>query len=148
MPYLNLVADHIQFSSKCHPNSKNMSNESNLLFSKDHVWIKEHEKNKFYLGISNFAQETLGDIVFVDVKNGIEVSKNNALGVIESVKTASDIVCPEDGVIISINDNLSSNPELINEKPHETWICEIEFSEEVVPKNYLNLEDYEDLVKI
>jgi len=125
-----------------------MSNESNLLFSKDHVWIKEHEKNKFYLGISNFAQETLGDIVFVDVKNGIEVSKNNALGVIESVKTASDIVCPEDGVIISINDDLSSNPELINEKPHETWICEIEFSEEVVPKNYLNLEDYEDLVKI
>ena len=125
-----------------------MSNESNLLFSKDHVWIKEHEKNKFYLGISNFAQETLGDIVFVDVKNGIEISKNNALGVIESVKTASDIVCPEDGVIISINDDLSSNPELINEKPHETWICEIEFSEEVVPKNYLNLEDYEDLVKI
>ena len=124
-----------------------MSNESNLLFSKDHVWIKEHEKNKFYIGISNFAQETLGDIVFVDVKNGIEVSKNNALGVIESVKTASDIVCPEDGVIVSINDNLTSNPELINEKPHETWICEIEFSREVMPKDYLSLEDYEDLVK-
>jgi len=105
------------------------------------------KKNKFYLGISNFAQETLGDIVFVDVKNGIEVSKNNALGVIESVKTASDIVCPEDGVIVSINDNLTSNPELINEKPHETWICEIEFSREVMPKDYLSLEDYEDLVK-
>jgi glycine cleavage system H protein len=129
------------------PNSKIMSNASNLLFTKEHVWIKEHEKNKFYLGISNFAQETLGDIVFVDVKNGIEVSKNNALGVIESVKTASDIVCPEDGVIVSINDNLTSNPELINEKPHETWICEIEFSREVMPKDYLSLEDYEDLVK-
>ena len=124
-----------------------MSNATNLLFTKEHVWIKEYEKNKFYLGISNFAQETLGDIVFVDVKNGIEVYKNNALGVIESVKTASDIICPEDGVIISINDNLSSNPELINDKPHETWICEIEFSEEVIPKNYLNLTEYEDLVK-
>jgi len=90
----------------------------------------------------------LGDIVFVDVKNGIKVSKNNALGVIESVKTASDIVCPQDGVIISINENLTSNPELINEKPLETWICEIEFSEEIVPKNYLSLEDYEALVKI
>ena len=129
------------------PNSKIMSNASNLLFTKEHVWIKEHEKNKFYLGISNFAQETLGDIVFVDVKNGIEVSKNNALGVIESVKTASDIVCPQDGVIISTNDNLSSSPELINEKPHETWICEIEFSRKVMPKDYLSLEDYEDLVK-
>ena len=125
-----------------------MNNALNLLFTKEHVWIKEHEKNKFYLGISDFAQETLGDIVFVDVKNGIKVSKNNALGVIESVKTASDIVCPQDGVIISTNDNLSSNPELINEKPHETWICEIEFSEEIVPKNYLSLEDYEALVKI
>ena len=124
-----------------------MSNASNLLFTKEHVWIKENEKNKFYLGISNFAQETLGDIVFVDVKNGIKACKNNALGVIESVKTASDIVCPQDGVIVSINDNLINKPELINEKPHETWICEIEFSEEVVPKNYLNLEDYEDLVK-
>jgi glycine cleavage system H protein len=129
------------------PNSKNMSNTSNLLFTKDHVWIKEHEKNKFFLGISNFAQETLGDIVFVDVKNGIDVYKNNPLGVIESVKTASDIICPEDGIIISINDNLSSSPELINEKPHETWICEIEFSHEVMPLNYLSLEDYEDLVK-
>ena len=124
-----------------------MSNASSLLFTKEHVWIKEHEKNKFYLGISNFAQETLGDIVFVDVKNGIEVYKNNTLGVIESVKTASDIVCPEDGVIVSINDNLTSNPELINEKPHETWICEIKFSREVMPKDYLSLEDYEDLVK-
>ena len=125
-----------------------MSNTSNLLFTKEHVWIKEHEKNKYYLGVSNFAQETLGDIVFVDVKNGIEVFKNNALGVIESVKTASDIVCPQDGVIISINDNLSGSPELINEKPHETWICEIEFSEEVASKNYLSLAEYEDLVKI
>ena len=124
-----------------------MSNTSNLLFTKEHVWIKEHEKNKYYLGVSNFAQETLGDIVFVDVKNDTEVSKNNALGVIESVKTASDIVCPQDGVIVSINDNLTSNPELINEKPHETWICEIEFSREVMPKDYLSLEDYEDLVK-
>jgi len=124
-----------------------MNNASNLLFTKEHVWIKEHEKNKFYLGITNFAQEILGDIVFVDVKNGIEVSKNNALGVIESVKTASDIVCPEDGVIVSINDNLTNSPELINEKPHETWICEIEFSREVMPKDYLSLEDYEDLVK-
>ena len=129
------------------PNSKNMSITSNLLFTKEHVWIKEHEKNKYYLGVSNFAQETLGDIVFIDVKNDTEVSKNNALGVIESVKTASDIVCPQDGVIISINDNLSSNPELINGKPHETWICEIEFSREVMPKDYLSIEDYEDLVK-
>lgn len=129
------------------PNSKNMSNTSNLLFTKEHVWIKEHEKNKYYLGVSNFAQETLGDIVFVDVKNDTEVSKNNALGVIESVKTASDIVCPQDGVIISINDNLSSSPELINEKPHETWICEIEFTNEVMPKDYLSLAEYEDLVK-
>ena len=112
------------------------------------IEIGINEKNKFYLGISNFAQETLGDIVFVDVKNGIEVSKNNALGVIESVKTASDIVCPQDGVIISINENLTSSPELINEKPHETWICEIEFTNEVMPKDYLSLEDYEDLVKI
>ena len=124
-----------------------MSNTSNLLFTKEHVWIKEHEKNKYYLGVSNFAQETLGDIVFIDVKNDTEVSKNNALGVIESVKTASDIICPQDGIIISINDNLTSNPELINEKPHETWICEIEFSEEVASKNYLSLAEYEDLVK-
>jgi len=124
-----------------------MSNTSNLLFTKEHVWIKEHEKNKYYLGVSNFAQETLGDIVFIDVKNDTEVSKNNALGVIDSVKTASDIICPQDGVIISINDNLTSNPELINEKPHETWICEIEFSEEVASKNYLSLAEYEDLVK-
>jgi glycine cleavage system H protein len=130
------------------PNSKIMNNASNLLFTKEHVWIKEHEKNKFYLGISDFAQETLGDIVFVDVKNGIKVSKNNALGVIESVKTASDIVCPQDGVIISTNDNLSSSPELIHEKPHDPWICELEFTHEVMPKDYLRIEDYEALVKI
>ena len=96
-----------------------------LFYTKDHVWLKYIDDHRCHLGITYFAQDLLGDIVFIDIKSHEKIFTNQPMGIIESVKTASDIIAPIDGEILNINQDLTKAPELINDKPHETWICEI-----------------------
>ena len=113
-----------------------------LFYTKEHVWLKYIDDNKYQLGITNFAQDLLGDIVFIDIKSNEKIFSNQPMGIIESVKTASDIIAPVDGQILRINQDLTKTPELINDKPHETWICEILINDIFNGDSFLRKEDY------
>jgi glycine cleavage system H protein len=94
-------------------------------YTKDHEWVKK-DAEQTKVGITKYAIESLGDIVFVELPDiGSSVKKGDAVATIESVKAASDIYSPVDGEIVAVNDVLDSAPETINEKGEETWIFAI-----------------------
>ena len=80
-----------------------MNYSDNFFYTKEHVWLKFLSDNKYQIGITNFAQDLLGDIVFIDIKPSEIILENQSMGVIESVKTASDFISPADGKILNIN---------------------------------------------
>jgi len=107
----------------------------NLRYTQDHEWITK-EGPEIKIGITDFAQSELGDIVFIEVETiGDELNAEDVFGTIEAVKTVSDLFIPIDGTIIEFNDKLSSSPELVNEDPYgEGWIVKIK------PKNIADIE--------
>ncbi len=116
-----------------------MSTKS-LKFSQEHEWVRT-EGVTAYIGISDFAQQALGDIVFVDLpKTGAKISAGKVFAAVESVKAVSDIFAPISGKIIEVNEALNDAPELINEDPYENWIVMVEMEE---PSELLNLMDSE-----
>ena len=101
-----------------------------LKYSSDHEWIRV-EGNNAYIGITDFAQDQLGDIVYVDIsaQEGDEVASGEAFGSVEAVKTVSDLFMPVSGKLVEINEELNSAPEKINSDPYgEGWIIKIELS--------------------
>ena len=118
-----------------------------LKYTKDHEWIRL-EGAEAYIGITEFAQGELGDIVYVDITTaGQEVAQEEVFGTIEAVKTVSDLFIPVTGTILEVNPALDSQPELVNTDPYgEGWIVKIS------PKNVkdidglLSAEDYKSLV--
>ena len=97
-----------------------------MKFSDTHQWVSPHDEDVAYIGISDYAQESLGDIVYIDTPSiGAKFKAGEQCGTIESVKTASDLFMPIDGEVIEINGLLSEQPELINDKPYETWIFKV-----------------------
>jgi glycine cleavage system H protein len=98
-------------------------------YTKTHEWITVDGKTAT-VGITDFAQAQLGDVVFLDLpKPGRKLSRGEAFGVIESVKAASDLYAPVTGTVAAVNDKLSSNPELVNSDPYgEGWIMKVELS--------------------
>jgi len=119
----------------------------NLFYTKEHIWLKPNQKNEYFLGITNFAQDLLGDIVYVDLTLGNKFNINSSIGTIESVKTASDIIAPSKGKIILINPDILSSPEKINNNPHEIWLCQISFDNKFNQKDYLTKEQYLSLIE-
>ena len=117
-----------------------------LFYTKEHIWIKLYKENEYLLGITNFAQDLLGDIVYVDLALGSKFNVDSSIGSIESVKTASDIIAPGNGEIVLINADVLSNPEKINTNPHKEWLCRISFNNEINKKNYLTKEEYLSLI--
>lgn len=118
-----------------------------LKFSQDHVWIDHIDNNKYQLGITDFAQDLLGDIVFVDIQLNKPILSNRSLGTIESVKTASDIVSPANIKVIGLNPLVEKSPEVINDSPYETWICEITLDSDYDIENLLSYDQYSELIK-
>ena len=121
---------------------------SEKIYTKDHEWI-QLEGETATVGITNHAQESLGDIVFIDLpKIGKIVSAGGEVSVIESVKAASDIYSPVDGEIIEINNNLNNNAALINEDPEgKGWIFKVKIVDKVQLESHMTLSDYEDFLK-
>lgn len=116
----------------------------NLLYTKEHEWLRA-EGGKCYLGVTDFAQKALGDIVFVELPEiDTEFSAGDTFGTIESVKAASDAYIPVDGKIIEVNEALSDNPELVNEDPYENWIICFEVSDKSQLDDLMNAAAYED----
>ena len=121
---------------------------SEKIYTKDHEWI-ELEGETATVGITKHAQESLGDIVFIDLpKIGKIVSAGGEVSVIESVKAASDIYSPVDGEIIEINNNLINNAALINEEAeNKGWIFKVKIIDKAQLESHMNLSDYEDFLK-
>tara|TARA_B100000029_G_scaffold510104_1_gene600855 strand:- start:964 stop:1338 length:375 start_codon:yes stop_codon:yes gene_type:complete len=116
-------------------------------YTKDHEWVSINE-NIAIVGISNHAQESLGDIVFVELPElGKEVSSGDQISVIESVKAASDIYSPVSGKILEINDNLSNDASIINkDAENEGWIFKIELSDSNDLSNLMTFEQYKEFL--
>jgi glycine cleavage system H protein len=102
---------------------------NDLLYTLEHEWIRAVDK-KGVIGITAFAQDQLGDIVFVDLPPvGTQIVKEETFGVVESVKTVSDLYAPVSGTVVAVNKSLEATPELINSDPFkEGWLVEIEVS--------------------
>ena len=95
-------------------------------FSRSHEWLKE-EDGLMVVGISNFAQNALGDVVFVNLPEvGDEVTAGEAFGDVESVKSVSDLVSPVTGIVAAVNEELLDSPELLNSDPYASWIIKVE----------------------
>lgn len=109
-----------------------MSNiPENLLYTNDHEWILKESEQCFSVGITDYAQDSLGDVTFVEVPEvGTEFSKGDVFGVVESVKAASDLFMPVSGEIVEVNEDLNDSPELINDAPYEGgWIIKVKISD-------------------
>ena len=97
-----------------------------LKYSKDHEWMKE-EDGVAVIGISDFAQDALGDVVFVNLPGeGDEVAAGEAFGDVESVKAVSDLVSPVSGTVCAVNEALLDEPEKLNKAPYEAWLIKVE----------------------
>ncbi|MEY3156944.1 MAG: glycine cleavage system protein, partial [Actinomycetota bacterium] len=101
-----------------------------LKYTKEHEWIQEISATKFRIGITDYAQSALGDIVYIQLpKNGSSVNANSVCGEVESTKSVSEIYAPITGKVVLVNEKLESNPEIINADPYGAgWIAEIEIS--------------------
>lgn len=116
-----------------------------LLYTLEHEWIRVDGKNAV-IGITHFAQEQLGDIVFVELPEvGSELEKESPFGVVESVKTVSDLYAPASGKITKVNKELETNPEQVNNEPYGAgWIVEIKLSDEQGLESLLDPDAYNE----
>lgn len=124
-----------------------MNIPSELKYTKDHEWVKI-EGDIATIGITDFAQGELGDIVYVDVETLDEtVEKDEVFGTVEAVKTVSDLFMPLTGEVIEFNDDLEDNPEKVNSDPYgEGWMIKIKFSNPSETDNLLSADAYKEIV--
>ncbi len=115
-----------------------------LKFTDSHEWVKDNGDGTATIGISEHAQEMLGDVVFVELPEvGEEIEAGNSFSLVESVKAASDIYAPLSGEIIEVNEELSDSPELVNEEPYDGgWIAKIKIADAGELDNLKVAEDY------
>jgi len=124
-----------------------MNIPENLKYTKDHEWVKI-EDNVATIGVTDFAQSELGDIVFVEIETlDEELDAEEVFGSVEAVKTVSDLFMPIGGSIIEVNENIESSPELVNSDPYgEGWMIKIEIKDVSEIENLLSSEDYSKLI--
>ena len=122
-----------------------MSVEKGLLYAKSHEWVKE-EGGEFVVGITDYAQSELGDLVFVNLpEEGDEVTMGESFSDVESVKAVSDVLSPISGVVSAINEAILDAPESINSSPYEAWFIKVK---DVTDKEeLLSAEEYEEFLK-
>lgn len=123
-------------------------NIDNYKFHKEHCWLKI-DGDKALIGITDYGQEELGDIVYIDMPDvGAEVTLDDEMTEIESTKTTYPIISPLTGKIIEVNEDLKENPEIINEDPYgRGWIAVIEISESSELEDLMDSKEYEEYIK-
>ncbi len=119
-----------------------------LLFTKEHEWVLVKD-NVVRVGISEYAQSELGDVVFVDLPEvGDRVDEGEGFAVVESVKAVADVYAPVSGEVVKINEELEDSPELVNESPYdEGWIAEIKVDGVAQTGDLMNKQEYEKFLK-
>src|SRR3989344_6170103 len=125
-----------------------MENPKDLKYTKEHEWIKV-ENNTAIIGITDFAQETLTDIVFVELPEiGKKVTQSRTAATIESVKSVSDIYAPASGEVIEVNEELTDHPELVNNDPYgKGWIFKVRIADKNELNSLMSSEEYTKLTK-
>ena len=125
-----------------------MEYPTGLKYSREHEWVKV-EGNIALVGIFDFAQDELGDVVYVELPDvGTEVEANNTFGVVESVKAVSDLYSPVTGTVTEVNDRLNDEPELVNSEPYEeAWMLRIEMSDATEVDGLLDADEYKSFVE-
>jgi glycine cleavage system H protein len=123
-----------------------MAYPNDFRYTKEHEWIKP-QGDTATIGITHYAQESLGDIVFVDLpKVGAEITAGKAFGTVESVKAVSDLYAPASGKVIEVNEDLATSPEKINKDAHGTWMIKIKLKDPNELTSLLSADDYEKFV--
>ena len=123
-----------------------MTYPSDLKYTKEHEWIKADGKNAT-IGITHHAQESLGDIVFVDLpKVGSEITSRKTFGSVESVKAVSDLYAPASGEVTEVNGELATAPEKINKDAHSAWMIKITLKDPAELNSLLSASDYEKFI--
>jgi glycine cleavage system H protein len=119
-----------------------------LLYTKDHEWIQLHDDGSATVGITDYAQESLGDITFVEFPEiGESFASGDTFGVVESVKAASDLFMPIDAEVLEVNEDVDSEPELLNQDPYEKgWLLKIKLTDPSQLNSLLKAAAYSELI--
>ena len=118
-----------------------------LYYSESHEYVKV-EGEFAYVGITDYAQNALGNVVYVDLPEvDDEVDADEDFGAVESVKAASDLISPVSGTVVEVNEALEDKPELLNEDPFENWIIKVQLSDTAELDNLMDAQGYEDFCK-
>lgn len=125
-----------------------MNTPNELRYSEEHEWVKT-EGEKVRIGITDFAQSELGDIVFVELPEvGDEITADEPFGSVESVKTVSELYAPVSGKVVEVNEDLNDSPEFVNESPYEkAWMVVVELSDNSEVDKLMTAEQYEEMTK-
>lgn len=125
-----------------------MATPKELRYSEEHEWVKT-EGDKVRIGITEFAQSELGDIVFVELPEvGDELTANQPFGSVESVKTVSELYAPVSGKVVEVNEELNDSPEFVNESPYEkAWMVIVEPADAGEVDKLMSAEEYEEMIK-
>jgi glycine cleavage system H protein len=125
-----------------------MNIPEDLKYSKEHEWVRV-SGNIATIGVSDYAQDQLGEIVFVELPDeGEEIEKDDAFGVVESVKSVNDVYTPLSGRVVEVNDPAVDSPEIVNEDPYgEGWLIKIEISDTSELKDLMSAKDYQAYIK-
>jgi glycine cleavage system H protein len=119
-----------------------------LYYSESHEWVKVLEDGNVLIGITDFAQGQLGNIVFVDLpEEGSRLEFGEEFGAVESVKAASDLISPVSGEILEVNEDLVGEPEIVNDNPYDSWFLKIKLDDESELEKLLDAKAYEEIAK-
>ena len=126
-----------------------MNFPNNLLYTNDHEWVKLNG-DIATVGITDFAQQELGDIVYIEIETvGETLEQEQVFGTVEAVKTVSDLFMPLSGVVLEFNSNLEETPETVNEEPYELgWIIKIKIDSPTQIKNLMSADQYMQLIQV
>jgi glycine cleavage system H protein len=124
-----------------------MNIPENLKYTKDHEWVRV-EGNEAFIGITDFAQRELGDIVYVEVETvDEEIEEGEVFGTVEAVKTVSDLFMPVGGTVLEFNEDLEDAPESVNDDPYgKGWMIKLKLTDPSSVNNLLSADDYKELI--
>lgn len=124
-----------------------MSNPQDLKYTREHEWVRDNGDGTATVGVTDFAQGELGDIVFVEVEEvGFECDKDESFGTVEAVKTVSELFAPVSGEITEINEKLEDEPELVNDDPYgDGWMVKIAMSDPSQLDELMSPDEYEEI---
>ncbi|QFU90728.1 glycine cleavage system protein GcvH [Amycolatopsis sp. YIM 10] len=126
-----------------------MSTPEELRYTEEHEWVAAHGDGAVRVGITEYAQDQLGDVVFVDLPEpGLTVTAGESFGEVESTKSVSELFAPLDGEVVAVNDAVADSPELINSDPYgEGWLIELKLTGSATPDSLLDAEAYQRLTQ-